>query len=90
MVGPIWSLVKLLRLNRNIGVFMAYRWYCTWENGAFNWNDFERCLSHCKILYSTMKQAQRAANAHASKYGHHGHVYVEKVDRRRYRDWKIR
>lgn len=69
---------------------MAYRWYCTWENGASSWEDSDKCRGHCKILYSTEKQAEQAADAHANKYGHYGSYYVEKVDRRRYRGWKIK
>jgi hypothetical protein len=68
---------------------MAYRWYCSWENGQSSWEDSDRCRGHCRVLYTTEKQAERAADAHASRHEHHGCVHVERVDGRRFRGWKV-
>jgi hypothetical protein len=68
---------------------MAYRWYCVWENGASSWEDSDKCRSHCKVLYSTEKKAEQAADAHAWRFGHNGYINVERIDGRRFKGWKI-
>ncbi|HUS89149.1 MAG TPA: hypothetical protein VMW91_07250 [Desulfosporosinus sp.] len=78
---------------------MAYRWYCTWENGASSWEDSARCIAHCKVLYSTEAKAVSAAKKH-KHYGEivdcgyfsrepYNPVRVSKVDGRRFKGWKI-
>lgn len=68
----------------------AYRWYCGWDVCCSYWEDSVSCSSHSRVLFSTREKAQKAGNAHARRTGHGtGRIHVVRVDRRRFRGWKV-
>ena len=49
---------------------MYYGWYCTWDNNASHFEDYDSCGAWCKVFYKDRSKAEQSARKHEYKTGH--------------------